>query len=162
MATGSAGTAAGLGLGLHLAGSPTKVVAYCVCDDPDYFYAEIQKHVDELCGGGQGSGSENPPAPRARDIVTVVQARGAGYAISRPEELDFLRSVAASSGVLLDPVYTGKAAKRFFDDVAADEASWRGKKVLFLHTGGLFGLYGAAAEVAAPLVGGKVEAFRKA
>lgn len=192
LATGSAGTAAGLALGFHLAGSPTRVRAYCVCDDPSYFYDEIQRHLDELCcggGGGGGGGREEnaASAPRARDIVTVVQAKGAGYAISRPDELAFLRSVAASSGVLLDPVYTGKAAKGFFDEVAAEGAassvseegrrldgergeddiasedfSWMGKKVLFLHTGGIFGLYGAAGEVTSSLVGEGVEAFRKA
>ena len=175
-ATGSAGTAAGLALGLHLAGSRTLARAYCVCDDPRYFYDEIQKHVDELCGGGHGDGL--PPPPCARDIISVVQARGSGYAISRPEELRFLRSVASSSGVLLDPVYTGKAAKAFFEEIAASGAEakggesdskggeyfdWRGKKVLFLHTGGIFGLYGAAEEVAASsgMVGVGVEAFRK-
>lgn len=173
MATGSAGTAAGLALGLHLAGSRTQVRAYCVCDDPDVFYDEIQKHVDELCGGKkEGAGSESGPAsPRARDIITVIQARGAGYAISKPAELQFLRSVASSSGILLDPVYTGKAAKAFLDEIAASEKpggggelfDWRGKKVLFLHTGGIFGLYGAADEVVAAsgMVGEGVEAFRK-
>ena len=182
MATGSAGTAAGLALGLHLAGSRTQVRAYCVCDDPNHFYDEIQKHVDELCGGKEGGGGEGPaaapPSPRARDIITVVQSRGAGYAISRPEELRFLRSVASSSGILLDPVYTGKAAKAFLEEIAASANAgggesnnseggelfdWRGKKVLFLHTGGIFGLYGAAEEVVAAsgMVGEGVEAFRK-
>ena len=178
LATGSAGTAAGLALGLYLAGSRTAVRAYCVCDDPGYFYEEIQKHVDELCGKGENL----PPPPRARDIIRVVQAKGSGYAISRPEELRFLRSVASSSGVLLDPVYTGKAAKAFFEEIAASSSGaeakkigesngsqggehfdWRGKKVLFLHTGGIFGLYGAAEEVVAAsgMVGEGVEAFRK-
>ena len=178
-ATGSAGTAAGLALGFHLAGSPTLVRAYCVCDDPEYFYDEIQKHVDELCGGvGKGAegGGESAaaalPSPRARDIITVVQARGSGYAISKPEEGRFLRSVASSSGILLDPVYTGKAAKAFLEEIAASAKAgndgesffdWRGKKVLFLHTGGIFGLYGAAEEVVAAsgMVGQGVEAFRK-
>ena len=167
LATGSAGTAAGLALGLHLAGSRTQVLAFCVCDDPGYFYDEIQKHVDELCGGGEGGGGENPALaplpPRARDIITVVQAKGSGYAISRPEELRFLRSVASSSGILLDPVYTGKAAKAFFEQIAASPNDWRGKKVLFLHTGGIFGLYGAAEEMASAsgMIGEGVEAFRK-
>lgn len=166
LATGSAGTAAGLALGLHLAGSPTKVRAYCVCDDPAYFYDEIQKHLDELCrGGGEDPAPtlQLPPPPRARDVVTVVQAKGSGYAISRPEELQFLRSVAAASGILLDPVYTGKAAKTFLEEVTGSASEWRGKKVLFLHTGGLFGLYGAAEEVVAAsgMVGEGVEAFRK-
>ena len=165
LATGSAGTAAGLALGFHLAGSPTKVRAYCVCDDPGYFYDEIQKHLDELCGSGEGGGESSalPPPPRARDIVTVVQAKGSGYAISLPEELQFLRFVASASGILLDPVYTGKAAKAFFEEVAESANDWRGKKVLFLHTGGIFGLYGAAEEVVAAsgMVGEGVEAFRK-
>lgn len=180
LATGSAGTAAGLSLGLHLAGSRTRVIAFCVCDDPGYFYAEIQKHVGELWGGSGVEGGGGPP-PRARDIITVVQAKGSGYAISRPEELKFLRDVASSSGILLDPVYTGKAVRALFEEIAAcssnsssdekpddDESKsnfdWRGKKVLFLHTGGLFGLYGAAEEVVAAsgMVGEGVEAFRKA
>ena len=177
LATGSAGTAAGLALGLHLAGSRTRVIAFSVCDDPGYFYSEVQKHVDELWGGG--GIEENGPPPRARDIITVVQAKGSGYAISRPEELKFLRDVASSSGILLDPVYTGKAVRALFEEIAAassnsssdekpdDESNsnfdWRGKKVLFLHTGGLFGLYGAAEEVVAAsgMVGEGVEAFRK-
>ena len=101
-----------------------------------------------------------------------MQARGSGYAISKPEELRFLRSVASSSGILLDPVYTGKAAKAFLEEIAASAKAgndgesffdWRGKKVLFLHTGGIFGLYGAAEEVVAAsgMVGQGVEAFRK-
>ena len=89
-----------------------------------------------------------------------------------------MRSVASSSGILLDPVYTGKAAKAFLEEIAASANAgggesnnseggelfdWRGKKVLFLHTGGIFGLYGAAEEVVAAsgMVGEGVEAFRK-
>lgn len=45
----------------------------------------------------------------ARALVNVVQARGLGYAMASEEELRTVQSVAATTGVILDPVYSGKA-----------------------------------------------------
>lgn len=47
----------------------------------------------------------------------------------------------------MDPVYSGKAFNAFQKDVQANAEGWRGRKVLFLHTGGLLGTYGAASEL---------------
>ena len=142
LATGSGGTLAGLALGLRLAGwTETRVLTFCVCDTPDYFYDVVQTHLDEL--------GAPPGANDARNLVTVVQARGAGYAVTRPEEAETLASVAAASGVVLDPVYTSKAVHTWLADVAAHPDEWRGKRVLFLHTGGLLGALGAGGDLSA-------------
>ena len=67
---------------------------------------------------------------------------GRGYALSRQEELNFIRDFARMEGVLLDPVYTGKCMYGFTQEVK--KGSFAGSKnVLFLHTGGLFGLFPA-------------------
>ena len=65
---------------------------------------------------------------------------GIGYAISRPEELEFIQSVASSEGLVLDPVYTGKAMYGLYNEIKEGNVP-SGSNVLFIHTGGLFGLF---------------------
>ena len=64
-----------------------------------------------------------------------------GYAKTTPTLLKFIIDYSSSSGILLDPVYTGKAMLALYKLV---EASYfkAGSKVLFLHTGGTIGLLG--------------------
>ena len=45
------------------------------------------------------------------------------------------------TGVILDPVYSGKAYHTLLEEMKQHEEQWKGRKVLFLHTGGLFGMY---------------------
>lgn len=45
--------------------------------------------------------------------------------------------VAACSGIVLDPVYSGKALHCLLGRMREQPEAWRGKKVLFIHTGGL-------------------------
>ena len=47
------------------------------------------------------------------------------------------QAVAGATGVVLDPVYGGKALHQLLADMAAAPAQWAGRRVLFLHTGGL-------------------------
>jgi 1-aminocyclopropane-1-carboxylate deaminase/D-cysteine desulfhydrase-like pyridoxal-dependent ACC family enzyme len=47
------------------------------------------------------------------------------------------QEVALATGVLLDPVYSGKALHALLSDMRAAPEQWSGKKVLFVHTGGL-------------------------
>jgi D-cysteine desulfhydrase family pyridoxal phosphate-dependent enzyme len=135
MACGSGGTTAGIGLGCHLAKTGIKVHAYGVCDDPAYFYDYCQEILDGMGATADAIGA------RSKDLFTALQAKGSGYAISTREELGFVKEVAETTGVILDPVYSGKALYQFTQDVLKDPSKWLGKKVLFLHTGGLLGMY---------------------
>jgi len=133
MACGSGGTAAGLALGLKLAGCHARVHAYGVCDTPSYFYSFCDGLLDGLYEGGDH--------PRAEDLMRVVQARGMGYALSTNDEIATAQEVAAATGVVLDPVYSGKAVNALLTEIRADPAAWSGRRVLFVHTGGLLGMY---------------------
>jgi D-cysteine desulfhydrase len=60
---------------------------------------------------------------------------------------------------VLDPVYSGKAFHAFLADVAQDTDKWRGRKILFIHTGGLLGMYDKVDQLQ-PLVRGLGRAER--
>ncbi|KAK1390000.1 bifunctional D-cysteine desulfhydrase/1-aminocyclopropane-1-carboxylate deaminase, mitochondrial [Heracleum sosnowskyi] len=141
VACGSGGTIAGLSIASWLSELKAKVHAFCVCDDPEYFYDYAQGLLDGLQAG-----------VRSRDIVNVENAKGVGYAISTTEELKFVKEVAEATGVILDPVYSGKAAYGMMKQMAENPTNWEGRRVLFIHTGGLLGLFDKTEEMAA-LVG---------
>jgi D-cysteine desulfhydrase len=162
-ASGSGGTAAGIALGLalvhqHRAAAAAATVegadlpppspqvhAVGVCDTPDYFYDQVTKIALEM--GLRLSGDNEPSAADVerfvRQHLTVHQGKGLGYAVSTPEELEFVSSFARETGIVLDPVYTGKALYQFLQLVQneADPNTYRDKTVLFWHTGGALGLY---------------------
>lgn len=142
-ACGSGGTAAGIGLGFKLAGLSlrTKVTAVGVCDTPQYFLDFIK---DE-CTGGLGISEARDGTPD--QWLTVLQGRNRGYAVSTPDELEFIAQVAKDSGVLLDPVYSGKALYAFVRAARADPERYRGSKILFWHTGGALGMYEQASNL---------------
>ncbi|CAI9754054.1 unnamed protein product [Fraxinus pennsylvanica] len=140
VACGSGGTIAGLSVGSWLSDLKAKVHAYCVCDDPEYFYEYAQGLLDGLQAGVS-----------SRTIVTIQNAKGLGYAMNTTEELKFVQEIAEASGVVLDPVYSGKAAYGMIRDMAENPKNWEGRRILFIHTGGLLGLFDKTQELA-PLV----------
>jgi D-cysteine desulfhydrase len=144
-ATGSGGTTAGLALGALLSGADIRVVGVNVCDDRDYF-VDI---IDRICGEFLQTyfAGEDAGAP-AYDILDGYVGRG--YALSRPEELAAIRDLVRLEGVVLDPVYTGKA---YFGMMAELEKNPRmfGDRIVFIHTGGLFGLFPIADQFAGRL-----------
>ena len=107
----------------------TRVVSYIVCDSEEYFYDHVAEEMRELGLSGD---------PRA--IIEFRDARGLGYSIPKAEEIDLLRSIARSSGILLDATYSGKAAFGFVRD--SDQGRFDGLNPLFIHTGGAFGVFG--------------------
>jgi D-cysteine desulfhydrase len=134
-ACGSGGTGAGLILGaklLGLAERGIRVAGVNVCDDRAYFIDAIGK----ICAN-----------VTADDIDMVDGHVGLGYARSRPEELATLRDLCRSDGVVLDPVYTGKAMHGAVAELGRDPARF-GATVVFLHTGGMFGLFASPETVA--------------
>lgn len=60
---------------------------------------------------------------------------GDGYGITTPEALDAIRLVGRLQGILLDPVYTGKAMAGLIADIRCRRFS-AGQNIVFLHTGG--------------------------
>ncbi len=73
--------------------------------------------------------------PHPDDIVVTDEYLGERYGVPTPACLDAMRLVARTEGILLDPVYTGKAMAGLIDLVrrgqfAADQT------VIFWHTGG--------------------------
>lgn len=135
MACGSGGTTAGLALGVKLSGWNARVHAYGVCDSPKYFY----DYIDELLAGLEATPSK--VGASAENLVRMVNAKGAGYAISTEEELEVMQQVAMETGVVLDPVYSGKAVAMMLREMQDAPQEWAGRKVLFVHTGGLLGMY---------------------
>lgn len=64
-----------------------------------------------------------------------------GYAKTKPELLEFIQQFIVTTGILIEPVYTGKMLYAIFDLVKMDYFP-PGSRILAIHTGGLFGLLG--------------------
>ena len=129
---GSGGTAAGLALGVAWSGlgaAGTELVGLGVDDDPNFFYDKIDGIYRQL-----GLGADQA---QARQMLRLEQHIGKGYAKSTDEELAFLIEVARATGVVLDPVYSGKGALGMVADLAERPVG----RACFIHTGGLLGLY---------------------
>ena len=73
---------------------------------------------------------------------------GPGYGIMTPECRAAIRLAGETEGLLLDPVYTGKAFAGLVD--LARKGTWRqDENVVFWHTGGLPALFGYEKELLA-------------
>ena len=73
-------------------------------------------------------------------IVALGDWVGPGYSLPTPEMVEAVRLVARLEGILLDPVYTGKAMAGLIALVKQGHFK-KGENVLFVHTGGAPGLY---------------------
>lgn len=135
-ACGSGGTTLGLAVGCHLFWKRALPVSFAVCDDEDYFRSKIDTLADDFAeqfGGIEGAG----------DLQYLVndQYKGVGYALSQPHELDFIREIATTEALVLDPVYTGKAFLGMVEELKAGRTFRKNSTVIFVHTGGLYGLF---------------------
>ena len=138
VATGSGGTAAGLYLANELHNYGKRVVSMAVCDDIEYF----TNIIENISNGALEYLPEYKGAQLKRQNIEVIDKYvGLGYAISRPEELEFIKHVARTEAVILDPVYTGKAMYGVYNELKPGGALTNCKNILFIHTGGLFGLF---------------------
>jgi D-cysteine desulfhydrase len=131
-ACGSGGTAAGIVLGAARFDVAPRVHAIAVGDDRAYFERTIARIVTEA----RGHDADNAGAA---ELVVDDASKGPAYGVASAEQRAFIRDVARTAGLVLDPVYTGKA---LFGLARALErgAIARGARVLFVHTGGLPGL----------------------
>jgi len=134
---GSGGTTAGLVAGSVVHGLETPLLGVPVCDDAAFFHGKI----DAILADARARWPELPAMPPSREAVELLDGFvGLGYAKIRPEEWALLREVAATEGLLLDPVY-GIKAMMGLRRLVRDGRFGPGDDVLFLATGGAFGLF---------------------
>ncbi|HSN90128.1 MAG TPA: D-cysteine desulfhydrase family protein [Anaeromyxobacteraceae bacterium] len=134
-ACGSGGTGAGVELGVRRAGwSGAAPVGFAVCNDAAWF----RDRIAELCSAARGRWPGLPEVPGS-GIAVDDRFVGPGYGEATAEGLALLARVARADGILLDPVYTGKAMLGLA--ARSREGSLPGRRVVFLHTGGAFGLF---------------------
>lgn len=146
VAAGSGGTSAGLILGIRVLGMKARVVNINVSDDEAYFIEAI----GEICENAIAQYGLDIAFSRDRDIRIIDGYVGKGYGLSRPEELRLLHDVARKEGIFLDPVYTGKAFFGMVQELKREPGCF-GKRIIFIHTGGIFGLFPKAEEIGAIL-----------
>lgn len=134
-ATGSGGTQAGLIAGKVLCARPWRVLGFAACDNATHFKAKIEEILLDL------TTHFSLRLPGAEDAFECNDAYvGAGYGLGYPALFAAMREAAEVEGLLLDPVYTGKAFHGLTAEIRAGRVA-RGTRVLFVHTGGVFELF---------------------
>lgn len=147
-ACGSGGTVAGLILGRALLRlQRLKVWGVAVTMTEQFWVQDIRKLLRETCAEYKLALSDEHLPIRVLDRFV-----GPGYAISYPEEIEVISRVARLEGIALDPVYTGKAMTGLVDLVRRGEIA-PGEPVVFVHTGGIFGLFPYRQEFKFPVSG---------
>ena len=141
-ATSSGGTQAGLVAGARAHGFRGRITGISV-DEPA---AALSARVAALATQGMGLlGLEG--SIRAAEIEVNDRFLGGGYGVMGEREKEAIRLFAQNEGILLDPVYTGRAAGGMIDLIRTGEISAE-ERVLFWHTGGTPALFAYADQLA--------------
>jgi D-cysteine desulfhydrase family pyridoxal phosphate-dependent enzyme len=129
-ATSSGGTHAGLVLGQRIFGYQGNVLGISVDESEEW----LKEHVSELASSASeklGKRIEFTPD----EVLANATYCSAGYAALTDPEREAIRLFATHEGLLLDPVYTGRAASGMIDLIRKGFFK-KDETVLFLHTGG--------------------------
>ena len=135
VAVGSGGSAAGLALGLRLAGMRTRVVGVPVTRDLRVDPGSLARLAGRAETLLRRRGAELPPAGASAGEPTVLDGWiGAGYGHATPEGEAATVAAREGDGLVLDPVYTAKAVAA----LRAENSAGRFGEgpVLYLHTDG--------------------------
>lgn len=129
-AVGSGGTYAGLLAAALLRGIKTRVRGASV----NVAAETLEKNVrDMVTGAGRLIGAELAAPPG--NVFISDDYKHPGYGQVNDEGLEAMLLLARTEGIVLDPVYTGKAMAMLIDEVRKKRFA-RGQRVVFLHSGG--------------------------
>jgi D-cysteine desulfhydrase len=140
---GSAGTQAGLVAGWTVLGrDPRQIRAYTVLHPAEPAAGMVAEKAAATLAL-----LDPALALEAAAVAVTEQARGPAYGMPMPAMVEALELVARTEGLLLDPVYSGKAFAGLLADLRGGR--WKpGSRLLFLMTGGLPGLFAYEGEFA--------------
>jgi D-cysteine desulfhydrase len=128
--TSSGGTHAGLVLGQRLFGFKGKVLGISIDESED----DLKTHVSDLASQASEKLGERIDFSR-NDVLANDKYCQAGYGVFGEGEREAIRLFASHEGLLLDPVYTGRAAAGMIDLIRKGFFK-KDETVLFWHTGG--------------------------
>ena len=135
-ATGSAGTQAGLIVGLKAINAQIPLLGIGVRAPKP----KQEENVYKLAlATAEKLGC--PGVVAREDVVANTDYVGKGYGIPAPSTIEAIEIFAQVEGILLDPVYSGKGAAGLIDLIRKGMFK-KGEKIVFLHTGGSAGLFG--------------------
>ena len=133
VAAGTGGTAAGIFAGAAVMKLNLKVYAVNVLYSKD----EIESKIINLAEGAlldfKLKGKINK-----ENLVILDGYSAEGYKNITDKKLKLIKDFAQTTGIIFDPAYTGKAFTAYYENFLS---KGKGKKVIFLHTGGLFGVF---------------------
>lgn len=133
-ATGSGGTQAGLIVGSSMHQLAVDIEGFAVCDNREYFIKKIGTDI-EAWRQAYGIGVEVTDS----QIIVNESFKGPSYGRASQEVFDTIQFVASEEGLVLDPVYSGKAFHGMLEELNKGRYD-RESDIVFLHTGGIFGL----------------------
>ena len=143
-ATSSLGTQAGLVVGFQGSGSPISVRSVNVSASEERTHsAELR----EICDATASLLNFPPPDDDCLRIESGFL--GPSYGVPTAAMREAVELVARLEGILLDPVYTGKAMAWLIQAIREERLS-RDQPVIFLHTGGSPGLFAYQQFLATP------------
>jgi D-cysteine desulfhydrase family pyridoxal phosphate-dependent enzyme len=130
--TGSCGTHAGLLMGLRYFGNNfTKVIGISVSEPEEAKKTKVRKVLNQICDVIK----IDKDFILDRDIIIKDDYYGKAYAYPTEDSIEAIKLVAIKEGILLDPVYTGKAMAGMIDLMNKNMLTTP-KDVIFLHTVG--------------------------
>ena len=142
--TSSGGTQAGMALGAKLAGFEGQVHGLSIDrDDPETppFEEELADIANE-CAAWIGTDVRLKPT----DLNVIYGYRGGGYGMVGDVEREAITLIARHEGILVDPVYSGRALGGLIDQIRKGRFK-QGETVLFWHTGGAPALFAYAKDL---------------
>ncbi|MBK9925712.1 MAG: D-cysteine desulfhydrase family protein [Anaerolineales bacterium] len=128
--TSSGGTHAGLVLGQRLFGFKGNVLGISIDESEEW----LKKNVSALASSASERLGERIEFTQA-DVLANADYCGAGYGVLTDAEREAVNLFAKYEGLLLDPVYTGRAAAGMIDLIRKGFFK-KDETVLFWHTGG--------------------------
>ena len=134
-ASGSAGTHAGLVAGFYGNNSDIPVIGVNVSRTKN----EQEELVHDLVQSTAAHVGIKSSIPKEA-VVCFDEYVGPGYSLPTPEMVEAVRMLAMTEGILIDPVYTGKAMSGLIDLIRKEYFS-KDENVLFVHTGGSPAIY---------------------
>ncbi|PWH13122.1 MAG: D-cysteine desulfhydrase family protein [Ardenticatenia bacterium] len=141
IASSSGATQAGLVVGAHMVAYPGQILGIAIDKDepPDRPYAEHLATLAEQTAALLGVARTFTP----QDFTVTREYVGAGYGVVGELEREAIRLTARLEGLLLDPVYTGRAMGGLIDLIHRRVIGPK-ETVLFWHTGGMPALFAYA------------------